>query len=269
MVTASEHLTAGEKAIISSFDTSVKGLSFTSATTSKIKTLQGWIDWASEGTSLSLEDLTDWPSHANATPTNFAKLFDGSTVTGFHSHSEHASSVHSHSALSDLTDLDAAVGSEGFLKSAGVEEMFSTGQITTTNIQEGTNKYLTESNLMLLNPVSNLMQHMADLGTNEKHLTTGQRTALVSGMPTDIHSHEGLHYPVDNEITIGEHRPSIGNPTTVGRPGLIRVPNVAITAAAPVSSSAPGETGEIRSDGNYVYCKCPDGNWRRAALSTF
>ena len=42
---------------------------------------------------------------------------------------------------------------------------------------------------------------------------------------------------------------------------------VATAGTAPTVATEPGEIGEIRFDNSNMYLKCPDGNWRRVALS--
>lgn len=263
------HLSAEEKSKVSDFENTVINSTISSNATSK--TLQQWIEQFSVEQAVALVDLSDWPSTVNATASGLMDLFDGTTVSGFHTHSEHAMVSHTHNAQHDLTNLDPAVGALLYLKEAGVVDLFTSKTVTTTHVSEGANKYLTEANLLAINLFSSLVSHMGDQNTNERHLTDGQKNVLTGGpfVSTDLHNHEGLHYSTDPDITIGRQKATVGGTQLIGEGGLVKAKRLASTEPVPSSSSDPGTKGEIRSDNDHIYIKCPDDVWRRCALVDF
>ena len=77
-----------------------------------------------------------------------------------------------------------------------------------------------------------------------------------------------------NEIVIGFT--AVGNGSNTVTIGNDSVTDVHLGSgyifsgdAAPASSSAPGETGEIRIDGNFIYICAAPNTWVRAALSSW
>lgn len=266
--TSDLHLGTGQKAILDSFAASVGGVSVTK--NSQTKTIAEWIEFLSAGSSFSITQLTGWPATLAATTANLAKLFDGSNVTT-HTHSAYATTSHTHVAA-NITDLDTFVEAYNYLDAAGVATLFSTDVLTTSDIHEGTNKYLSITNLRTLAAFNAIEDHTADNVTDRKHLSDGQRAALTGGVNslTNLHSHAGQEYPVDDAVHIGQHRKSISDSTSVGTPGYVTAKGVIVTETTVPASTATstGMTREIRFDDNYIYVKTSAG-WKRSALSTF
>ena len=77
-----------------------------------------------------------------------------------------------------------------------------------------------------------------------------------------------------NEIVIGTSAVGNGsNTVTIGNDDIsdVHFGNGYIFSGdpAPASSSAPGETGEIRIDANFIYVCVAPNSWVRAALSSW
>jgi hypothetical protein len=236
------------------------------------KTLEDWIDALSGGSSLSLANLSDWPTATAATGVNLGKLMDGSDADGLHHHdTEYSALVHSH-VMANITDADTSMGTLGYLKQAGVVNLFTNvvPVITTTHIAEGLKLFLNESNLASMASYQSVQSHINDLETDRKHLSQGERTALTGGLisTTYLHNHNGMHYTQDADITIGVHRTSVANSADAGQPGLVKAKYVAAIAAAPVAGNSSGEIGEFRVGNTHAFFKCPDGTWRKIALQS-
>jgi len=262
------HMTLAEHALVSDWDASVRAVEITSGVTTL--SIASWIDTLTGGSSFSLTALTDWPTATGATPANLEKLMDGSDIAStLHTHSNYANASHSH-VTSEITNLDAGISTFGYFKEPDVIALFTdpVPTITTTDIVEGTNKYLSESNISALASYQNILSHLADNETDRKHLSDSEVSALTTGINSNtyLHNHEGLHYPQDPTIQIGRHMRSSADQTEVGSAGLVNAPRIAASAAAPSAGTDAGETGEFRVDNDFAYFKCPDGTWRKTPL---